>query len=122
MHLPLDETPWQHLLKPLREICLDLPEANATANFSERWFRAGKKVFATFGVHEGRPTLAFRAVPMARDELLEDGRFFPTPHMHHNGWLSVRLDGSVDWDEVEELVLDSYRQRALKRMLRALEA
>ena len=41
--------------------------------------------------------------------------------MHHQGWLTLRLDEWVDWDEVEELVLDSYRVQALKRMLRALD-
>jgi hypothetical protein len=33
----------------------------------------------------------------------------------------MRLEAPVDWDEVEDLVLDSYRQQALKRMLKALE-
>ncbi len=33
---------------------------------------------------------------MAREQLLEDERFFPTPYMHHNGWLTLRLDGEID--------------------------
>jgi hypothetical protein len=41
--------------------------------------------------------------------------------MWHNGWLTLRLDDPVDWDEVDELLVDSYRSQALKRMLRALE-
>jgi len=32
------------------------------------------------------------------------------------------VDGPLDWREVEDLVLQSYRQVALKRMLAALDA
>jgi predicted DNA-binding protein (MmcQ/YjbR family) len=122
VHERLDERPWQHVLRPLREFCLALPEANETLNFGHPWFRAGKKVFAIFGVNDDVPGVSFRADPMMRETLLEDHRFTPTPYMHHNGWLTLRLDRPVDWDEVEELLLDSYRQQALRRMLRALEA
>ena len=121
VHERLDEAPFLHLLTPLREICLALPEANETSNFGHPWFRAGAKVFAIFGVHDGTPGVSFRAVPMERETLLEDSRVTPTPYMHHNGWLTLRLDVAVDWDEVEELVLDSYRQQALRRMVRALD-
>ena len=121
VHERLDERPWEQLLGPLREICLDLPEANETINFGNPWFRAGKKVFAIFGVGDDGPVVSFRAVPLQRELLLTDERFYPTPYMHHNGWVSVRLEEPVDWDEVEELLLDSYRQQALKRMLRALD-
>jgi predicted DNA-binding protein (MmcQ/YjbR family) len=120
-HERLDEGPWLHLLEPLREICLSLPEANETVNFGHPWFRAGKKVFAMFNVREGAPDVSFRADPMARELLLSDVRFMPTPYMHRNGWVSLHLDDPVNWDEVEELLLDSYRQQALRRMVRALE-
>jgi hypothetical protein len=29
--------------------------------------------------------------------LLRDGRVFPTPSAAHQGWVSPRLDGTVDW-------------------------
>lgn len=109
-----------HVLDPLRAICLSLPEAHEGLSFGEPWFRAGKKPFAIFEVHDGVPEVSFRAVPEAREELLTDPRFRPTPYMWHNGWLTLQLREPVDWDEVEELVLDSYRQQALRRMLKAL--
>ena len=120
-HPILDLEPWAEVIEPLREICLALPEAQEGLSFGSPWFRAGKKPFAIFDAHDGQPELAFRAVPEAREELLADPRFFPTPYMHHNGWLTMRLEEPIDWDEVEELVLDSYLQQALKRMLKALE-
>jgi hypothetical protein len=30
-------------------------------------------------------------------------------YVGHRGWVGVRLDGDVDWDEVEELLEDAYR-------------
>jgi len=121
VHERLDEQPWLHLLEPLRALCLSLPEANETINFGSPWFRAGKKVFAIFSADDDGPRVSFRADPFQRDLLLEDGRFYPTPYMHHNGWLTTSLDGEVAWEELEDLLLGSYRQQALKRMLRALD-
>lgn len=120
-HPILDQSLWQHYLVPLREICLPLPEANETLNFGSPWFRAGKKVFAIFEAGDGTPSVSFRAAPMQREELLESGRFYPTPYMWHNGWVSIDLDDSPDWEELEELLVDSYRLQALKRQLRALD-
>ena len=120
-HPILDQSLWQHYLVPLREICLGLPEANETLNFGSPWFRAGKKVFAIFEAGDGVPTVAFRAAPMQREELLATERFYPTPYMWHNGWVSINLDDSPDWEELEELLIDSYRLQALKRQVRALD-
>lgn len=55
-----------------------------------------------------------------QDELLKDARFFPTPYAAHQGWVSLRIDGKTDWNEVKGLLREAYRQVALKRMLKAL--
>jgi predicted DNA-binding protein (MmcQ/YjbR family) len=37
--------------------------------------------------------------------------------MHHHGWVGLRLDrASVDWQEVEEIVVESYLLVAPKRL------
>ena len=56
-----------------------------------------------------------------QEELLKDERFYPTPYAAHQGWVSLRIDGQTDWDEVSGLVREAYRQVALKRMLKELE-
>jgi predicted DNA-binding protein (MmcQ/YjbR family) len=61
---------------------------------------------------------------MSRDrqgQFLDDPRFFPTPYAAHQGWVSVLLQGQTDWDEIDALLREAYRQVALKRMLKALE-
>ncbi len=57
-----------------------------------------------------------------QEELLRDGRFYPTPYAARQGWVSLRLDGKTDWSEVKSLIREAYRQVALQRMLKALDA
>ena len=35
-------------------------------------------------------------------------RFFRPPYVGHRGWLGVRVDVPVDWDEVARIVKDAY--------------
>jgi hypothetical protein len=50
------------------------------------------------------------------------GRFYRPPYVGHRGWLGVRLDVAVDWDEIAELVEDAYRIIAPKRLVAELDA
>lgn len=46
----------------------------------------------------------------------------PWLRVSHHGWISLSLGVGYDSDEIEALLLMSYRHFALKRMLKALEA
>jgi predicted DNA-binding protein (MmcQ/YjbR family) len=109
-------------LTELRAICLALPEASEVEAWGHPTFRAGKKMFAAFGAQAGELAIGLKVGHERQEELLNDGRFFPTPYAAHQGWVSLRVDGNTDWDEVRRLVREAYRQVALKRMLKALEA
>ena len=112
-------------LAELRAVCLALPESTEVEAWGVPTFRAGKKIFAVFSGTEPRPHgLVFK--PEDDDEraaLLEDDRFSSPPYWGPGGWLALDLDAApVDWTEVAELVEGSYRQVALKRMLKLLDA
>ena len=109
-------------LKELRSLCLALPEASEVEAWGHPTFRAGKKMFAGFGEGEEGLSLGLRVGHERQEELLKDGRFFLTPYAARLGWVSLRIDGKTDWDEVRRLVREAYRQVALKRMLKALDA
>ena len=48
-------------------------------------------------------------------------RYFLPPYMARHGWVGLRLDvGDIDWDEVEDLVTESYRLIAPKRLVASL--
>jgi predicted DNA-binding protein (MmcQ/YjbR family) len=109
------------LLKRLRTLCLALPETKEIEAWGHATFRAGKPMFAVLHGKPADPALALIVGHDRQDELLRDPRFFPTPYSAHHGWVSLRLDEPIDWDEIAALLREAYRKVALKRMLAALD-
>jgi predicted DNA-binding protein (MmcQ/YjbR family) len=109
-------------LDGLRRICLELPEAAEVEAWGRPTFRAGKKMFAMFLHQDGHGfAIAFKPEPAARLALVGDPRFYVPPYLGASGWLALDLTvAPVDWTEVTELLEASYRQVALKRMLKNL--
>jgi predicted DNA-binding protein (MmcQ/YjbR family) len=115
-----DDDPY---LKELRELCLAFPEAVEVEAWGRPTFRAGKKIFAVFEGDDDHPyAVIFKPEPGERPALLADPRFYSPRYWGPGGWLSLDFTAAeVDWDEVAELLDGSYRQVALKRMLKALD-
>jgi predicted DNA-binding protein (MmcQ/YjbR family) len=113
---------YDQALKRVRSLCLALPESCEVEAWGHPTFRAGKKMFAAFGGEGNDLSLGLKVGHDRQEELLHDGRFFPTPYAAHQGWVSLQIDGQTDWDEVRGLVQEAYRQVALQRMLKALDA
>lgn len=109
-------------VKRFRTLCLGLPETSEVSSWGHPNFRAGKKTFATVEWIKGRPSFAFRLGPAEVEEVLRrEARAFPTPY-GRGQWLSMWIDGPLDWHLVKKFVDRSYRLVALKRMLAALDA
>ena len=50
-------------------------------------------------------------------------RFFVPAYVGHRGWLGVRLDRGLDWDELEGIIEDAYAEVAPPKLVaRAAEA
>ena len=110
-------------LERLRRICLALPEAAEKLTWGEHpTFRVRDKIFAMYSEYGG-PSMQCKAPPGAQEVLVgaEPERFYVPPYVGHHGWVGVRLEGNVDWDQVEELVRDSYRLTAPKRLTALLD-
>ena len=110
-------------LADLRKLCLALPESVEVEAWGRPTFRAGKKMFAVFSGDDDHPyTLIFKPDLAERPALLADPRFYAPAYFGPFGWLALDLTAApVDWQEVSELLESSYRQVALKRMLKALD-
>jgi predicted DNA-binding protein (MmcQ/YjbR family) len=111
-------------LAELRDVCLSFPESCEVEAWGRPTFCAGKTMFAVFsGTEEGPWGVIFKPEPDERPALLQDGRFYVPAYFGPGGWLALDLGARkrVDWGEVAELIDGSYRQVALKRMLKALE-
>jgi hypothetical protein len=111
----------------LRELCLALPEATERPTHGEAgFFVRDKKLFVMLDDHHhGAGHLGFwcAAPPGAQEALTaaEPETFFRPPYVGHRGWLGIRLDRDIDWDELAELLADAYRVVAPKRLAAQLD-
>ena len=82
-------------------------------------FKAGRKTFCAFEIVRERPSIAFRLPAPDVTAALRDARCFATPY-GRGLWVSVWIDSTVDWKQIEDFVDHSYRTVATKRLLAAL--
>lgn len=112
----------------LRGICAGLPEVTERRSHGAiTFFVRGRRTVAylTDDHHgDGRLALVCAAPPGAQEDLIreEPKRFYRPPYVGHRGWIGVRLDIDVDWDEISEIVASSYRCVAPKTLVRRLDA
>jgi hypothetical protein len=118
----------QPLLRRIRTICLALPEASERVSHgAPAFFVRDRRVFVNAwidGHHDKAfPHLWCAGVLDVQEALVatRPERFFRPPYVGHRGWLGVRLDGDVDWEEIEDLCEDAYRVVAPSRLIAALE-
>ena len=110
------------LLAELTAICLALPEAVRERRGSHTDFRVRPKVFAYYlDDHHGDGIVAV-CCRTARGEnaawaRADPVRFYLPAYIGPRGWVGMRLDVEpVDWRQVSDLVIDSYRLAAPKRL------
>lgn len=106
------------ILTRLRRICLALPDVSERLSHgAPTFFIREKRSFLTvvtdfhetgiFGIWCAAPSGAQPALVKA-----DPDRFFVPPYVGHRGWLGVRLDRGVDWDELKRIVQDAYAEVA----------
>ncbi len=74
---------------------------------------------------DGRVALLCKGLPGAQERLVRDDphRFFVPKYLGRRGWVGIALDvDEVDWDELEDLMEQSYRMTAPRRLIGQLEA
>jgi hypothetical protein len=109
------------------ETCLALPEAiEETMNQHAAYLVRNKKFAYYLDDHHGDGRLAVncRAEPGENEALVAEDpvRFYIPPYVGPRGWVGLYVDlDDVDWDEVAELVADSYRLVAPKRLSALLD-
>jgi predicted DNA-binding protein (MmcQ/YjbR family) len=94
-------------LDRLRAIALALPETHEELTWgTDITFRVRTKIFCTPG--DGSEF----AVKVPNEQLvalLDDPRIALAPYWGRFGWVKVRLERPVDWNEVTALIQGSYR-------------
>ena len=119
--------PVDHALAQVRAAALALPETSERLSHgAPTFFIRDRTSFVMFhDDHHGDGRLAiWCAAPSGVQGLVVDEdprRFFVPPYVGHRGWLGLRLDTDVDFDEVHAVIEDAYRSVAPKRLLAQLE-
>ena len=110
----------------VRRICLDLPGVTERTSHGSPAFFAGRQFVALWPEgHHGRgvPHLWCAAPPGVQQALVaaDPDRYFRPPYVGGRGWVGVRLDGTVDWGEMEVLCEEAYRTVAPARLRAELD-
>lgn len=114
------------LLNRLRSIIEALPETSEKLSHGAPTWWGGKKTFACFhsgGYDKGRPGVWIKAAEGAQESLIaaDPDRFYRPKYLGPSGWVGFRLEGDIDWAEVEARLTDGYRLVAPKRALKQLD-
>jgi YjbR len=122
----------EDIFERVRALCLALPEATVRVDYSrirERstaWsFDIRRRSFCLLVAREGPggravPLLVLRAAPGDRAALLAVGGPFFAPRAGRDR-VGMLLTGDPDWEEIRELVTDSYRVLAPKKLTALLD-
>ena len=107
----------------VRELCRGLPEITEHADGWARNFEVRRRSFCLLVPSNGTggaPVLVIRAADDDRDAYLAIGHpFFEIPK---NRWkVGVALTPTTDWDEIRELITDSYAVVAPKKLVALLD-
>ena len=118
----------ERTLDRLRELCVGLPETSERLSHgAPTFFVRGKKAFVmvlTDHHGDGRFAIWCAAAPGMQAMLVEADpeRFFVPPYVGHRGWLGVRLDRALDWDELAGIAEDAYAEVAPPKLVEAARA
>lgn len=116
-------------LKRTQAIVARLPDVERSDNPLGCYFLVRRKIFAQVATvvdPAGQPEtiVAMRPDPEEREALIAIGRpyFSRGPWDERLGRIAVLIEATTDWDEIAELVTDSYRLTAPKKLVIELDA
>ena len=110
-------------IERLRRICLRFPEATERSfgGHSAPSFRVREKLFVM--TSEDGTFMTCKAPPGDQAMLVasDPDRYFVPAYVGSKGWVGIRLDPGLDWDEISEIAEESYRLIAPKKLSAELD-
>ena len=114
------------LARKVAALCLRLPGAEEARRGDHADYRVNGKVFAYFlDNHHGDGIVSVCCKSQLGENVdrasRDPERYYLPAYIGARGWFGLRLDRSpVDWDEVANVIENSYRLVAPKRLLKSL--
>src|SRR6185312_16964022 len=102
------------ILTRLRKLALALPETSERLSHGAPTFfvREKRPFVMVLTDHHGDGRFAiWCAAPQGLQSMLVEAdpeRFFVPPYVGHRGWLGMRLDRALDWNELAGIVEDAF--------------
>jgi hypothetical protein len=115
----------QRILTRLRKLALALPETSERLSHGAPTFfvREKRPFVMVLTDHHGDGRFAiWCAAPQGLQSMLvevDPERFFVPPYVGHRGWLGMRLDRALDWNELAGIVEDAYAEIAPPKLVEA---
>jgi predicted DNA-binding protein (MmcQ/YjbR family) len=114
-------------LQKLTAICGELAETESKQLGNHTEFRVHGRVFAYFlDNHHGDGIVSVCCKTQMGENVdrasQDPQRYYLPAYIGPRGWFGMRLDrGAIDWSEVRNIVENSYRLAAPKRLARAMD-
>lgn len=107
-------------LDRVRALCTALPGVSEKISHgAPTWFVKGRTFVMFHDDHHGDGRLAlWCAAPEGAQEMLVEAapeHYFRPPYVGHRGWVGVRLDRALTWDEIAGVVEDAHETIAIRR-------
>jgi hypothetical protein len=108
-------------LTRLRSLCALLPEVAEIDSFGRPTFRVAVKAFASFAEVDQRATVVVKVPVDEQAALVARDGFRAEDETGVHGWTEVDVE-RVGWDELDRLVIASYRLIAPDHLVSQLDA
>ena len=105
-------------LARIRKLCLSFPDTSERESHgAPTFFIREKRSFVTYHDNhhgDGRLAIWCAATPGAQASLVEANpdHYFVPAYVGHLGWLGIRLDRDVEWEQLAGLIEQAYLNRA----------
>jgi predicted DNA-binding protein (MmcQ/YjbR family) len=120
-HVEIDD----EIMAPLREICLDYPEAVEAEAFGSPTFQIRTKNFAMVHKPDARVSVWCKAPPGVQEAYIasEPDRYYKPPYLGPKGWIAAWISPECDpdWAAIADMIDESYRLIAPKRLVAGLD-
>src|SRR5512133_3693795 len=113
----------EQVLARVRKLCLALPETSERLSHGAPTFfvREQRSFLIMLTDHHGDGRFAiWCAAPDGMQKMLVEAdpeRFFVPPYVGHRGWLGLRLDRGIQWDELAGIAEDAYADVAPAKLV-----
>ena len=108
------QVPRPAVLRRVRALCLALPETSERMSHGQpTFFIGGKTAFVMFmdnHHNDGRLALWCAATPEIQQMLIRSSPecYFMPPYVGYRGWVGVRLDRDLPWNDIAGLIEDAF--------------